>query len=76
MKKYPLDANKISIAGVALDGTTLERSAQLETNMIAGKYESAKDASLAALQWYQDSGYIVHHYQEILAPLCSTHFLG
>ena len=54
MKKYPLDANKISIAGVALDGTTLERSAQLETNMIAGKYESAKDASLAALQWYQD----------------------
>ena len=54
MKKYPLDANKISIAGVALDGTTLERSAQLETNMIAGKYESSKDASLAALQWYQD----------------------
>ena len=54
MKKYPLDANKISIAGVALDGTTLERSAQLETNMIAGRYESAKDASLAALQWYQD----------------------
>ena len=54
MKKYPLDANKISTAGVALDGTTLERSAQLETNMIAGKYESAKDASLAALQWYQD----------------------
>ena len=54
MKKYPLDANKISIAGVALDGTTLEKSAQLETNMIAGKYESSKDASLAALQWYQD----------------------
>ena len=54
MKKYPLDAPKISTAGVALDGTTLERSAQLETNMIAGKYESAKDASLAALQWYQD----------------------
>ena len=54
MKKYPLDANKISIAGVALDGTTLERSAQLETNMIAGKYESSKDASLAALQLYQD----------------------
>ena len=54
MKKYPLDANKISIAGVAIDGTTLERSAQLETNMIAGKYESSKDASLAALQWYQD----------------------
>ena len=55
MKKYPLDANKISIAGVALDGTTLERSAQLETDMIAGKYDNAKDASLAALQWYQDS---------------------
>ena len=54
MKKYPLDAPKISTAGVALDGTTLERSAQLETNMIAGKYESAKDASLAALQWYQE----------------------
>ena len=54
IKKYPLDANKISIAGVALDGTTLEKSAQLETNMIAGRYESAKDASLAALQWYQD----------------------
>ncbi len=54
MKKYPLDANKISIAGVALDGTTLERSAQLETNMIAGRYDNARDASLAALQWYQD----------------------
>jgi hypothetical protein len=54
MKKYPLDANKISIAGVAIDGTTLERSAQLETNMIAGRYDNAKDASLAALQWYQD----------------------
>ena len=55
MKKYPLDANKISTAGVALDGNTLERSAQLETNMISGKFESSKDASLAALQWYQDS---------------------
>ena len=55
MKKYPLDANKISTAGVAIDGTTLERSAQLETDMIAGKYDNAKDASLAALQWYQDS---------------------
>jgi hypothetical protein len=54
MKKYPLDANKISIAGVAIDGTTLERSAQLETNMIAGRYDNARDASLAALQWYQD----------------------
>jgi LysM repeat protein len=54
MKKYPLDAPKISTAGVALDGTTLERSAQLETNMIAGRYDNAKDASLAALQWYQD----------------------
>ena len=55
MKKYPLDANKISTAGVALDGNTLERSAELETNMISGKFESSKDASLAALQWYQDS---------------------
>mgnify|MGYP003110505880 FL=1 len=55
MKKYPLDANKISTAGVAIDGTTLERSAQLETDMIAGKYDNAKDDSLAALQWYQDS---------------------
>ena len=54
MKKYPLDANKISIAGVALDGTTLERSAQLETNIIIGRYESVQDAGLAALQWYQD----------------------
>lgn len=54
MKKYPLDANKISTAGVALDGTTLERSAQLETNIIIGRYESVQDAGLAALQWYQD----------------------
>ena len=55
IKKYPLDATKISTSGVAIDGNTLDRSAQLETNMIAGKYESSKEASIAALQWYQDS---------------------
>ena len=54
-KKYVLDAAKIGTAAVALDGTTLERSAQLETNIIIGRYESVQDAGLAALQWYQDS---------------------
>jgi hypothetical protein len=54
IKKYPLDATKISTSGVAIDGNTLDRSAQLETNMISGKYESSKEASIAALQWYQD----------------------
>ena len=54
IRKYPLDATKISTSGVALDGTTLERSAQLETNIIIGRYESVQDAGLAALQWYQD----------------------
>ena len=53
-KKYVLDAAKIGTAAVALDGTTLERSAQLETNIIIGRYESVQDAGLAALQWYQD----------------------
>ncbi len=54
IKKYPLDATKISTSGVAIDGNTLERSAQLETNMISGYFESSKEASIAALQWYQD----------------------
>jgi LysM repeat protein/ribosomal 30S subunit maturation factor RimM len=54
IKKYPLDATKISTSGVAIDGNTLERSAQLETNMIGGYFESSKEASIAALQWYQD----------------------
>jgi LysM repeat protein len=54
IKKYPLDATKISTSGVAIDGNTLDRSAQLEANMISGNFESSKDASIAALQWYQD----------------------
>lgn len=54
IKKYPLDATKISTSGVAIDGNTLERSALVEFGMINGNYESSKDASIAALQWYQD----------------------
>ena len=55
IKKYPLDATKISTSGVAIDGNTLERSALVEFGMINGNYESSKEASIAALQWYQDS---------------------
>ena len=55
IKKYPLDATKISTSGVAIDGNTLERSALVEFGMISGNYESSKEASIAALQWYQDS---------------------
>lgn len=53
-KKYPLEASKIGTAGVALDGNTRERSAQLESTIISGGYASKKDAANAALSWYLD----------------------
>ena len=53
-KKYPLEASKIGTAGVALDGNTRERSAQLESTIIGGGYASKKDAANAALAWYLD----------------------
>ena len=53
-KKYPLEASKIGTAGVALDGNTRERSAQLESTIIGGGYVSKKDAANAALAWYLD----------------------
>lgn len=53
-KKYPLEASKIGTAGVALDGNTRERSAQLESRIIGGGYASKKDAANAALSWYLD----------------------
>ena len=53
-KKYPLEAPKIGNAGVALDGNTRERSAQLETRIISDGFESKKDAATAAYNWYAD----------------------
>ena len=53
-KKYPLEAPKIGNAGVALDGNTREKSAQLETRIIGNGFESKKDAANAALSWYLD----------------------
>ena len=53
-KKYPLEASKIGNAGVALDGNTREKSAQLETRIIGNGFESKKDAANAALSWYLD----------------------
>ena len=53
-KKYPLEASKIGTAGVALDGNTRERSAQLESRIIEDGYASKKDAANAALSWYLD----------------------
>jgi ribosomal 30S subunit maturation factor RimM len=53
-KKYPLEAPKIGNAGVALDGNTRERSAQLEARIIGDGFESKKDAANAALSWYLD----------------------
>jgi len=53
-KKYPLEASKIGNAGVALDGNTRERSAQLEARIISDGFASKKDAATAALNWYFD----------------------
>ena len=53
-KKYPLEASKIGNAGVALDGNTRERSAQLEARIISDGFESKADAANAALSWYFD----------------------
>ena len=53
-KKYPLEAPKIGNAGVALDGNTRERSAQLETKIIGDEFASKKDAATAAYNWYAD----------------------
>ena len=53
-KKYPLEAPKIGNAGVALDGNTRERSAELETKIIGDEFASKKDAATAAYNWYAD----------------------
>ena len=53
-KKYPLEASKIGNAGVALDGNTRERSAQLEARIISDGFASKADAATAALNWYFD----------------------
>tara|TARA_R100000278_G_scaffold27477_1_gene25074 strand:+ start:4499 stop:6703 length:2205 start_codon:yes stop_codon:yes gene_type:complete len=53
-KKYPLEASTIGNAGVALDGNTRERSAELEARIISDGFESKADAANAALSWYLD----------------------
>jgi len=53
-KKYPLEASTIGNAGVALDGNTRERSAELEARIISDGFTSKKDAATAALNWYFD----------------------
>jgi len=54
MKKYPLEASKIATSGVALDGDTRERSAQIEARIIENGFESKREAVIAAYNWFND----------------------
>jgi len=55
--QYPEEASKLNVDRTALDGTSIEKWTQLRSRIVLGGFESKSDASIAALQWFNEAGY-------------------
>ena len=55
--QYPEEASKLNVDRTALDGTSIEKWTQLRSRIVLGGFESKADASIAALQWFNEAGY-------------------